>query len=133
MPPAAMLSGNDPFEKMAPDRQARLLDKVRKRPLDWRLAAIFKDGDEPEMFDAGTNGRGRPVRFLVSTSRNAAGFFLGWRDVEGKDGAREVYDHIAEKIRDTCRERMLDRALAFARVRGNVEEARRLTALVVKK
>lgn len=123
LPIAAMLSHHDRFSTMSADQKARILQKVKERPTEWRLAVVFKTTHQPQAWDAGVNGRNQPVRFLVSTQRNAAGWYLGWREVANKNGSKETYDYICEKERERCRERILARALRYAEEQGNTAEA----------
>ena len=61
---------------------------------------------------AGKDGRGREVRFCWSTHRNVAGYFLGWREVVGKQGGRRDR-WTARRVRDRVKGIAEDRANAF--------------------
>jgi len=68
---------------------------------------------------AGEDGRGREVRFCWSTHRNVAGYFLGWRELVGKQGGKRDR-WTARRVRGRVKEIAERRANAF---RGHREPA----------
>jgi hypothetical protein len=117
------------WEKSAAQR-LQLVNKAKKRPAEWRFALIFKREHQPESWDVGPNGFGRDVQYRLSTERNAAGYFVGWRSVEEKEGSRSVSEYVADKDRATCRAKALRRAHRYAMKRGNRGKAKELEALM---
>ncbi|MGE3703065.1 MAG: hypothetical protein AB7G08_30555 [Hyphomicrobiaceae bacterium] len=120
---ASLLPRESYFWEKSAEWRLRLVNEAKKRPAEWRFALIFKRDHQPESWNVGPNGFGRDVQFRVSTERNAAGYFVGWRSVEEKEGARMLYDYVADKERATCRTKTLKRALRYAIKRGNVRAA----------
>lgn len=62
---------------------------------------------------AGRDGRGRRVLFCYSTTRNAAGYFLGWRQVTNKDGSGKRDQWTASRTRKRMSETAKRRTEAF--------------------
>ncbi len=55
-------------------------------PKAHKLSMVFPTGANYRYWDAGVDGIGRAVRFCWSTRRNAAGYFLTWRELRTKRG-----------------------------------------------
>jgi hypothetical protein len=77
------------------------------------------------LIEAGRSQRGQVVRFCWSVHKNAAGYFLGWREVRLLDGQVRRYDWVARKVRRRAQELAERRAIAF-RGRQRVERERLL-------
>lgn len=58
-------------------------ERARADPIKHKNSGVFENGNY-RYFSAGTDGRGRAVRFCYTTHRNVAGFFLFFREVRGK-------------------------------------------------
>jgi hypothetical protein len=127
---AAIVPDENYFWKTDAQNRLQLVEDAKKRPRQWRFALMFTRSHRPESWSVGVNGFGRYVRFSVSTVRNVAGYFVGWRSVERKDGGWVVYDFVAEKDRDKCRAKTLTMAHRFAVERGNDEAAARIAKLL---
>jgi hypothetical protein len=127
---ASVLAHEDFFWKAGADNRLRWVGQARKRPAEWRFALMFKRNHKPESWNVGPNGFGRDVQFRVSTERNAAGYFVGWRSADEKDGTRAVYDYVADKVRAACRAKTLTRAHRYEMKRGNEMMATELRALI---
>lgn len=59
-------------------------EAAQRDPLKHKLTRVFAAGvpTSYRYFNAGKDGRGRKVFFATASHRNAAGFFLTWRQVE---------------------------------------------------
>lgn len=94
--------------------QQREVDRAAADPVAnklTRLAAPGKDWSY-RYVPAGKDGLGRTVRFCWSCHRNAAGYFLTWREVRGKtNGKRDQY--AARRVRRRCMEMAMRRATVF--------------------
>lgn len=89
-------------------------DRAKRDPKSNKLTTVFPPGSPLRWryYSAGRDGRGRSVRFCYSTARNVAGYFLGWREVAGKEsGKRDRWT--ASKTRRIVTERARARAAAF--------------------
>ena len=56
---------------------------AKANPQAHKLSRVFRDS-RYRFYEAGQNGRNQVVRFCYSSHRNVAGYFLGWREIEGK-------------------------------------------------
>lgn len=75
LPVAAVLSYHDRFSTMSPDQKERILQKVKERPTEWRLAVIFKTTHQPEVWAAGEiYNAAREVLGLVGRGKDAKAF-----------------------------------------------------------
>jgi hypothetical protein len=122
----SVMPSEEAFWRGDAETRERLARQARQRPNVWRYALMFTRTHEPECFAVGPNGFGRDVQFRVSTEPNVAGFFVGWRSVEEKDGARSLFDYVADKEREGCRQKTLERALRYAQKRGNADAIARV-------
>ena len=69
------------FDNMLRTQQAREKEKIAEDPTANKLTCMMADGKPASYrYVAATNGRGMAVRFCWSCHRNAAGYFLGWRE-----------------------------------------------------
>jgi len=91
------------FAQMERERAELEAERVRKDPKKHKLTRLFPAGVDPERrhrgFDAGTGPNGRRVWFVYSTARNAAGYFLTWRQTEHPDGRVVRERWCAHKLR----------------------------------
>ena len=93
--------------RLAPLYQSAALDYYRHEceraqadPKKYRLSLSFAPGCEMRyrFVRAGTDGRKRAVRFCYSRDRNAAGYFLIWRERFSKTGGeRDQWDSTKDK------------------------------------
>lgn len=59
----------------------REAEAAKADPLGHKLTKVMEKGMRYRYYSAGKNGRGQTVLFCWSTNPNAAGFYLGWREV----------------------------------------------------
>lgn len=101
------------FENMERTRQARLKEEIAADSAAHKLTSMMADGKPASYrYMGATNGRGQAVWFCWSVHRNAAGYFLGWRETysKRKDGTYATRDQwSARKVRN--------RVMALARKR----------------
>lgn len=73
------------FNRMNNDREA---NAAKSDPLSNKLCRVFDPGVSTNYRYWGPvkNGKGQKVRFCWASHRNAAGFFLGWRETWMKNG-----------------------------------------------
>lgn len=86
--------------------------KAKANPAAHKLSHDFPDGLSWRYWPAGKDGRGREIRFCWTTTRNAAGYFLGFREVRGKRGGKRD-QFTASKRRTTVSDRALARRDAW--------------------
>lgn len=74
----------DLFGELEQAERRREVEAAQRDPLKHRLTRVFAAGVTANYryFNAGKDGRGRRIFFCTATHRNAAGFFLTWRQVE---------------------------------------------------
>lgn len=77
-----------------------------------KLTRVFAHGVSPSYryFSAGLNGKNQRVHFCWATNRNAAGFFLTWRETTTANGKQTKRDKWAAR-----RKRKASKALALRR------------------
>jgi hypothetical protein len=99
--------------------QERQLAAIKADPVSHKKTTLFDGPVRCRYYAAGTDGRGREVRFCYTTTRNAAGYFLGFREVRSKtvvkrDGivanrrkatVRDRARDLSEKFREASRQR----------------------------
>jgi hypothetical protein len=95
------------FNRMNNDREA---ESAKANPLANKTTRVFDAGVSTNYRYWGPvkNGKGQKVRFCWSTHRNAAGFFLGWRETWMKNGtvkrdqwsSRRVKARVADLAKD---------------------------------
>lgn len=87
--------------------------KAKADPVGNKLTPYFDVGGTSYAYwSAGTDGRGRAVRFCRSCQRNAAGYYLGWREVVGNAGTKRD-GWTARKVKARLSELMKRRSDAF--------------------
>ena len=82
------------------DFQSIQLDAIKRNPKRHKLTLIMANGKRANWryIPAGKNGRGSKVRFCYATNRNAAGYYLVWREVEtAKQVKRDQWDATPSK------------------------------------
>lgn len=84
------------------------VDLAKADPEKHKLTLVFDGPMRWRYFDAGKDGRGWNVRFCWSTTRNAAGYFLSWREVRPPKGSSAKFvmkrdQWIARKARHRCK------------------------------
>ena len=89
--------------------------RAKDDPVSNRLTRVFDPGARMawRYYDAGKDGRGRKVRFAWATTRNVAGYFLGWRQVINKDGSGKRDQWTASRTRGTVKATAKRRTDAF--------------------
>jgi hypothetical protein len=91
----------------------REVAQARANPVKYKLTLCFEGGDPNYRgYEGPRDRRGRQVFWLWSTKRNAAGYFLFWREVHDKDGTIKRDKWFAHKTK----RRLIERAQRFAGV-----------------
>jgi hypothetical protein len=75
--------------------------KAKADPVAFKKTRVFDGGARLnyQFYGGRKNGRGHAVRFCWATNRNAAGYFLAWREViSKKQMKRDMW--IAHKVRN---------------------------------
>ena len=100
------------------DMQAAQIERIKADPRAHRLTRIMADGKPARYryYPAGKNRRGQEVWFCWSSHRNAAGYFLCWRETwMRKVTKRDQWDatpskkdaiDLAQRRRDRFKEEM---------------------------
>lgn len=84
----------------------RAIEAAKADPEKHKLCTVFEGSARYRYFPAGRNGRNQEIRFCYSVERNAAGYFLGWREVIGrKSGRRDQWHASKRKVDMTNRAR----------------------------
>jgi hypothetical protein len=93
----------------------RQITRAKADPVGNKLTRAFDGGARMSWryYNAGKDGRGRKVYFCWSTERNAAGYFLGWRQVTNKDGSGKRDMWTANRTRNRVKETAKNRTNAF--------------------
>lgn len=90
---------------------------ARSAPRANRLSRVFRGPIRYRYYRAGKDGRGRKVIYCYSTVRNVSGYYLTWREVEGKtETKRDQYS--ASKLRYKASARAAERAKKFLAAHG---------------
>lgn len=99
---------------MKADQEAKLR-KIAADPKGNKLTMLMGEGQNTNWryWSAGKDGRGREIRFAYACHRNAAGYFLGWREIVNKDGTIKRDQFFARKVRKRASELQKKRAAAF--------------------
>lgn len=97
------------------DYQDAELSRIAADPQKHKLTTLMPSGSRLSYryYPAGKDGKGRTVRFCWSTERNAAGFYLGWREVISKSGKGKRDMWAARRIKRRLAELAQRRAAAF--------------------
>jgi hypothetical protein len=86
--------------------QQRVLERIKADPVKHKKTLLF-DGPMRWRYWSAKDGRGREVRFCYTTTRNAAGYFLGFREVINKDRTGKRDDFFAHRRKKTVSDRAL--------------------------
>lgn len=98
--------------EMELERREALLRQIAADPAKHKLTLVMTEkGASTRYWKAGIDGRGREIRFGYTCWRNAAGYFLSFREVVNKDGTGFRDKFAARKVRK--------RAAALAQARAN--------------
>ena len=92
----------DIFRRMERENMEREADAAKANPKAHKLSRVMPKGNRYVYTPAGKTARGATVRFCRSTQKNAAGYFLCWREVEtpAKKKAKKVGDLVSTTKRD---------------------------------
>ena len=89
--------------------QQHFIDAESKRakadPLAHKLTRVMEDGKPPSYrYWRGelTNGKGQRVRFCWTVHRNAAGFYLGFRETWRKNGNTVRDQFVSRRVKARC-------------------------------
>ncbi len=103
------------------------LEEIEADPKKHKLTKIMgPKGSSYRYYSAGKDGRGWEVRFCYSCWRNAAGYFLGWREVIPPKGSTANHagkrdKWIARKVRKRAAKLAKRRADAFKEKRESAQ------------
>jgi hypothetical protein len=102
------------FEKMNMEREQ---EAAKADPLANKLTRVFDQGVSASYryYGGKRNGKGQRVMFCYSVHRNAAGFFLGWREVYMKNGNVKRDQWVSRRVKARC--------IEIAKRRAGVKEA----------
>ncbi len=116
---------NRVFDRVRRDTQAIKIAEIEADPKSHKLTLIMgPKGAAYRYYVAGKDGRGWEVRFCYSCWRNAAGYFLGWREVIPPKGSKAKHSGkrdmwVARKVRKRVADIALHRRDAFRLARGD--------------
>lgn len=104
------------FAQMNNEREATA---AKADPVANKLTRVFDPGISPNYryYTAGVNGKSQRIVFCWSTHRNAAGFYLGWRETYRKNGDVKRDMWLARRVRSRCKDIALSRSTK-ARTKG---------------
>lgn len=98
------------------DARRGQVDSIKKDPKANKLTTVFEGDIRYLYYPAGKDGLKREIRFCYTTVRNAAGYFLSFREVLSKKGGKRD-QFAARKVRK--------RAAALAKGRADRFKERR--------
>lgn len=98
------------------DARRSQVDHIKKDPKANKLTGVFEGDIRYLYYPAGKDGLKREIRFCYTTVRNAAGYFLSFREVLTKKGGKRD-QFAARKVRK--------RAAALAKGRAERFKERR--------
>jgi hypothetical protein len=84
-------------------------ERAREDPVAYKLTTVFPTGSSLNYRFWSVKVRGRSVRYAYCTERNAAGYFLCWRETINKKGGGKRDLWRASKRRKMVREWSLQR------------------------
>ncbi len=87
------------FEQMNREREAAA---AKRNPLKLKTTRVFDAGVSTNYryWPAPKNGKGQKVWFCWSSHKNAAGFYLGWREVHMKNGTVKRDRWLARRVKN---------------------------------
>ena len=80
----------------------RISREAKADPLAHKMTRVFEHGTSYRYWGPVKNGKGQKVRFCWSRHRNAAGFFLGWRETWMKNGTVKRDQWLSRRIKARC-------------------------------
>ena len=114
------------FADLEQTRRESEFARAKAEPARYKLTKVWERGKNCTYrhYSGGQDDRGWSVNFCWSTSRNAAGYFLGWREVlappTSKSKTRWKRNQwVARKSRRRAEELALRRATKFAKKNGD--------------
>lgn len=97
----------EPIQRLMLELQADQLDRERKRvvadPAKHKKTLFFPEDAKMNYRYFAVNKTGPEIRYCWSTSRNLAGYFLGWRETVKRDGSGKRDRWLAFKRRDSVK------------------------------
>jgi hypothetical protein len=101
------------FEDMNNERE---LKAAKADPLAHKTTRLFEPGVSTSYryYGGKRNGKNQRVLFCYSVHRNAAGFFLGWREVYMQNGTVKRDQWVSRRVKARC--------IEVAKRRAGVEE-----------
>lgn len=92
------------FAELEQASNKRLAEAAKADPLQHKMTRVFDPGVNTNFRYYGPvkNGKGQKVMFCYSIHRNAAGFFLGWRETHMKNGAVKRDHWVSRRIKARC-------------------------------
>lgn len=116
--PPELLAALVPELREIEQRRLGMEEELAQRaPRANRLSRVFRGPIRYHYYRAGKDGRGRKVIYCYSTVRNVSGYYLAWREVEGKtETKRDQYS--ASKLRYKAAARAAERAKKFLAAHG---------------
>jgi hypothetical protein len=78
--------------------------QAKADPLAHKSTRVFDPGVSPSYryYGGKRNGKGQRVLFCYSVHRNAAGFFLGWRETYRKNGQVVRDRWVSRRVKARC-------------------------------
>lgn len=109
------------FNRMNNDREA---EAAKRDPLGNKTTRVFDKGVSTSYryYGGKRNGKGQRVLFCYSVHRNAAGFFLGWREVWMVNGTVKRDRWVSRRVKARCIEIAKRRAGMGEQSSGDVHE-----------
>lgn len=94
------------WAEMQQSANKREAEQAKADPLTHKTTRVFDPGVSANYRYWGPvkNGKGQKVRFCWSTRRNAAGFFLGWRETWMKNGTVKRDRWYSRRVKARCSE-----------------------------
>jgi len=115
-PPAVQKMFHEMWADIQHSQWKREIERAKADPQANKLTRVFDQGVSLgyTYINAGKNRKGQSVWFCWSKERNAAGYYLAWRQVRmRKKTKRDQW--CARKIRRRCKEISQKRAAVFER------------------
>lgn len=112
---------NDLWREVQGNLDAAELARVKADPIGHKLTRLMEEGKPASYryYKAGKDARGREVRFAWCTNRNAAGFYLGFREVyDPKRQTIKRDQFTARRVRARVSELALRRSEAWKAARS---------------
>lgn len=79
--------------------QADAVTRAKADPKSHKESFVFEDTHyRYNYIDAGTNGRGWSVRYCWTTTRNAAGYYITWRETKAPAHSRAEFTGLRNQL-----------------------------------